>query len=357
MAIGYLVSDPDTLMKYARCVDVLVGLQQPLRGTVVGGPDSLPTEWEGVGTPGYTYAAYRGAWRSADETVAGLEVTEIMLPFAGQSATVLGELVTLPTEADLVPEMPPELLEENGATWWTCELGLEVPPKLYALSAFSPTSFYSTPAGGGDAGMANTWGFALLFYLRALPTSLERVFGRSNDASKGWSVVVDATGALRAYVTAGNGAQVSSPPRQLTEADVGKIHGLVVDKTAGNFFTYVDRIALGGVAISSYTGHNGPTLLGASEAGANPAQSIDVLTAFTFAGNPTPEEVNAIFDAARNGDPLTSVPGATLRDRWSADVLSVGEPVEDGQPAPAQLPETTAGASQDLMARQGSPTR
>lgn len=125
MAIGYLVSDPTTLMKYARCVDILVGLQQPVRGTVVGGPDSLPTEWAGADTPGYTYAAYRGAYKSADEKIAGLEVTEVMLPFAGQSAEVNGDLVTLPTTDQLQKEMPPELLEENGATWWTCKAETE----------------------------------------------------------------------------------------------------------------------------------------------------------------------------------------------------------------------------------------
>lgn len=125
MALGYLVTAPEIMMKYARALDIIVGLTQPIRGTVVGGPDSLPTAWEGADTPGFTHAAYRGAWKSVDEKIAGLEVTDAMLPFAGMSAEVLGELVTLPTTDQLVKEMPPELLEENGATWWTCELETE----------------------------------------------------------------------------------------------------------------------------------------------------------------------------------------------------------------------------------------
>jgi hypothetical protein len=128
----YYVTTPEDLTLLSTAANLLAGLTEPVRGVVHGGPDSLPTEFAGPGTPGWTDTLFRGSWVSADQTMAGVEVTPDMLRFAGQSVMVGDVLVTMPTEAEGVEELPPELLEENGAFWWEGDTGQtpeEQPPE------------------------------------------------------------------------------------------------------------------------------------------------------------------------------------------------------------------------------------
>jgi hypothetical protein len=114
----YYVTTPEDMLLLTDAINLLGGLTEPVRGTVVGGPDSLPTEYAGPGTPGWTDTIFRGCWLSADQTMAGVEVVPEMEQFGGQSVMVGDVLVTVPTQAECVEELPPELLIENGAVWW-----------------------------------------------------------------------------------------------------------------------------------------------------------------------------------------------------------------------------------------------
>lgn len=94
------------------------GLSKPVRGVVHGGPDFLPTKYMGVGTPGFTDAVFRGSWVAADFSLAAVEIAPEMMEYAGHVMMIDGVEVTFPSESDGVDELPPELLEENGAFWW-----------------------------------------------------------------------------------------------------------------------------------------------------------------------------------------------------------------------------------------------
>ena len=115
----YFVSTPEELTLLSQAVNILSGLSEPVRGEVVGGPDTLPREFRGAGTPGWTDTVFRGSWVSADQSIAAVEVLPDMLAFSGQSVQIGDVLVTLPTEAEGVDQLPPELLPENGAFWWS----------------------------------------------------------------------------------------------------------------------------------------------------------------------------------------------------------------------------------------------
>ena len=126
----YFVTTPDQLTLLSRAANQVLGLVEPVRGTVVGGPDTLPSEYGGVGTPGWTDTVFRGSWVSADYSKAAVEIVPEMLALAGQTVDVDGVGVTFPVESDGVTELPPELLEENGAFWWSgadVEQGAEEP--------------------------------------------------------------------------------------------------------------------------------------------------------------------------------------------------------------------------------------
>lgn len=114
----YYVTTPQHLATLASAVNALCGLSNPVRGTVVGGPDFLPRTFDGPGTPGWTDSVFRGSWVSADLSLAALPVTPDMLAFAGQMVVVGDTLVEFPTEDDGVTELPDALLEVNGAFWW-----------------------------------------------------------------------------------------------------------------------------------------------------------------------------------------------------------------------------------------------
>ena len=114
----YYVTTPEELTLLSTGANLLLGLTEPVRGVVHGGHDSLPTEFAGPGTPGWTDTVFRGSWVSADMTVAAVEIVPEMLALAGQTVMVGDQLVEFPTEAEGVEVLPPELLEENGAFWW-----------------------------------------------------------------------------------------------------------------------------------------------------------------------------------------------------------------------------------------------
>jgi hypothetical protein len=123
----YYVTTPAALTLLSTAANTLAGLTEPVRGVVHGGPDSLPTEFAGPGTPGWTDTLFRGSWVSADQSMAGIEVTPDMLKFAGQSVMVGDVLMTMPTEDEGVDELPAALLEENGAFWWEGDVQQEPP--------------------------------------------------------------------------------------------------------------------------------------------------------------------------------------------------------------------------------------
>ncbi len=126
--MGYLVRTPAELSLLARAVNIIVGLETPVRGVVHGGPDNLPRAWEGVGTPGFTDAAFRGSTVSADMTQAAVEVLPGMEQLAGLVVQVDGVDVTLPALSEAVDALPDALLAENGAFWWDgSPLGPELP--------------------------------------------------------------------------------------------------------------------------------------------------------------------------------------------------------------------------------------
>lgn len=120
MSALYLVRTPSELVAIARAVNVLVGLSAPVRGAVVGGPDTLPTEYQGMGTPGWTDAASRGSWVAADLSLAAAPVPAGMEQFSGLTVELDGAPYTLPLLEEAVTEeqLPYALTPEGGAFWW-----------------------------------------------------------------------------------------------------------------------------------------------------------------------------------------------------------------------------------------------
>ena len=114
----YLITTPEMLSIYSSAIDAQLGIPEPVRGTVVGGPDCLPVEYEGVGTPGWTDAVYRGSWVSADQTEACVEILPDMMQFAGVSFEWAGQHYTFPALDEGVPEIPDRFRPENGGFWW-----------------------------------------------------------------------------------------------------------------------------------------------------------------------------------------------------------------------------------------------
>lgn len=119
--MSYYVTTPEHLELLASAVNALCGLGQPVRGTVVGGPDFLPTEYTGIGTPGWTDCMFRGSWVSSDLAQAAISVAPEMLTFADQIVVVGELLVEFPSAEEQVEELPASLLPENGAFWWNGE--------------------------------------------------------------------------------------------------------------------------------------------------------------------------------------------------------------------------------------------
>jgi hypothetical protein len=117
-SVLYLITTPAMLTIYSSAIDAALGIAEPVRGTVVGGPDCLPLEYEGIGTPGYTDAVYRGAWVSADRTEACVEVRPEMTTFAGMPFEWAGQAYVFPTLDEGVTEVPDRFLPENGGLWW-----------------------------------------------------------------------------------------------------------------------------------------------------------------------------------------------------------------------------------------------
>lgn len=114
----YLVTTPARLAELSAAVNVLLGFDKPRRGVTVGGPDFVPQEYTGPGTPGWTDTVYRGSWVSKDLALAAVEVSPEMLGMAGKTVQVNGASVTFPEESEGVDELPAKLLPENGAFWW-----------------------------------------------------------------------------------------------------------------------------------------------------------------------------------------------------------------------------------------------
>ena len=114
----YLVTTPAMLTVYSSAIDAALGLAEPVRGTVVGGPDCLPLEYAGIGTPGWTDAMYRGAWVSADRTEACVEVRAEMQSFAGVPFEWAGQQYVFPALEEGVTEIPERFLPEAGGFWW-----------------------------------------------------------------------------------------------------------------------------------------------------------------------------------------------------------------------------------------------
>lgn len=132
MTTIYLIRTPAELVTIGRAVDVITGLAEPVRGVVSGGPDTLPREYEGPATPGWTDAASRGSWVSADLSMAAAPVPEGMEQLAGLTVEIDGEPYTLPTmdEAVAAEDLPFELTPDGGAFWWagrTDEEGRPIP--------------------------------------------------------------------------------------------------------------------------------------------------------------------------------------------------------------------------------------
>lgn len=115
----YLITTPAQLSLYARAINVLAGLAQPVRGTTVGGPDFVPLRYTGLGTPGWTDSVYRGSWVTADLSEACAQVSEDLLQYAGMQVDVGdGEIVTLPGLDVAVTDIPARFTEAQGAFWW-----------------------------------------------------------------------------------------------------------------------------------------------------------------------------------------------------------------------------------------------
>ncbi len=115
----YLVTSPAQLALYARAINVLAGLAQPVRGVTVGGPDFVPLEYTGFGTPGWTDCVYRGSWVIADLSEACAHVSDDLLQYAGLQVDIgEGVIVTLPGVEVAVEEIPERFTESEGAFWW-----------------------------------------------------------------------------------------------------------------------------------------------------------------------------------------------------------------------------------------------
>jgi hypothetical protein len=125
----YLVTTPALLSVYSSVIDATLGIPEPVRGTTVGGPDCVPTTYQGIGTPGWTDAVYRGSWVSADRTEACVEILPDMMQFAGMPFTWAGVDYVFPSLDEGVPEIPARFLPENGGFWWDgAPLADEAPP-------------------------------------------------------------------------------------------------------------------------------------------------------------------------------------------------------------------------------------
>jgi hypothetical protein len=124
----YLVTTPEMLSIYSSAIDAQLGIPEPVRGEVVGGPDCVPLVYGGVATPGWTDAVYRGSWVSADRTEACVEITPDMTQFAGMTFEWDGQSYTFPSLEEGVSELPARFLAENGGFWWDGSPLVEEPP-------------------------------------------------------------------------------------------------------------------------------------------------------------------------------------------------------------------------------------
>lgn len=85
-------------------INLFVGLEQPVRGRVVGGPDCLPTTYY-YGAPGWTDSYFSGTLESDDRSIAACEVVDAMLPFEGRTVTTVSGTIRFPLMSETVTEV------------------------------------------------------------------------------------------------------------------------------------------------------------------------------------------------------------------------------------------------------------
>ncbi len=238
--------------------------------------------------------------------------------------------------------------------------------KLYALGGFSPSSYYATLSGGGEAGVASGFGILLFAYQRKMPGKTGVAFHRSSGSNQqGYAFFTNTTSGGRQDAYTGNNAAVISTVLALAAGDLSRARVSLLRLTAaGAQELWIDSVKRASAANASYTPFNGAAQLGNWTANtAHNQDSQDIIGALTYRGDPSDAQILALFGAARTtGDVPTKaaaealMPGTAVTHRWSLrDTLLVPVTVVDGDAAPAVLADTVTGASVDAMGKVGSP--
>jgi hypothetical protein len=108
----YLVGTQASFVTMSLAVNSLVGLSQPTRGVVGGGPDCLPVTYF-PGAPGWTETYFSGTIDALDGSVSAVPVIDEMFAFEGMSAVVSGTIINLPRLSDAVAEEQlPQILKD-----------------------------------------------------------------------------------------------------------------------------------------------------------------------------------------------------------------------------------------------------
>ena len=236
--------------------------------------------------------------------------------------------------------------------------GKAVDKLMYALTGFGSGSYYATPVGGGEAGIATGFGAILAVRVDALGLVTRHLWNRATaSASAGWLPYIDSSNRIYFACASGAGVAAISPPYQLTQSDVGRVLTLIGWMDGAKVRLAVNRAQCGdGTAITGYTPYSGPTSISAYSPFVNGhATSVAEIGGLTFRGVPTMAQIEAVFDAVRQtGDMPESMQGVTVTHRWSAKSELQGKLLP--LVAPATLTDSKSAASADQMVKVGSPT-
>jgi hypothetical protein len=124
-----------------------------------------------------------------------------------------------------------------------------------AIANINASNYYATAISGGEAGVSTGFFEACLCMLDAASFAAIQMFAqRMNNSNQGHQLYATAAGGLIGGMADGGGTFRSSPTRQLTLADVGKLHVVLLEHDGTFLRLWVDRVQAGtGTALVGFT--------------------------------------------------------------------------------------------------------
>jgi hypothetical protein len=196
-------------------------------------------------------------------------------------------------------------------------------PPTVGLKGFSYLNYAEASGGGGELGSPDGFFTGVAFKIHTLPSDTNSgriLLGRYANSNEGYTIFIANSNYVIFYVTCGDGTFGSGWSRQLTSADLHKVHTFtfVHGGASNQVVGYLDGAeATPSAGCVGFTPHAGPLTLGSLAQGSSEAPHTVIYGAWQGRGSPSYAD-NLSFTQAlmSSGRVPAAHPGGILTHTW-----------------------------------------